>query len=339
MCYLARLGYESCNCLIDGRKPCEVGLRYENGKVYRLVYDIQLSRPEDYLSIYQSCCNHDCKMCHSFYFSRKPVGKWMSPEDIVDVVRNYVKRITVWEPRDRATMWHASDLCMHCGSCVLRGEPGPFCPRRLEPWQVTLSEQGFGPARNIVSFTGGDLLCRPEFYTKVFELIKSEVKNVWVKVETNGYGLVKEIVEEYATAGLDSVWLDLKAFSEDVYRWLTGTTNRWVLKVPELLLEHNIVLEIVLLYIPGVVELDELGKFGKYIADIDPEIPVMLLAYFPRYKLSNREPTLLEMVRGYHVLIDAGLKRVKVGNCSVFCKTASDWELLLTLLPKDAIAG
>ena len=32
--------------------------------------------------------------------------------------------------------------------------------------------QGFGPARNIVAFTGGDLACHPEFYAKSAEKIK-----------------------------------------------------------------------------------------------------------------------------------------------------------------------
>jgi hypothetical protein len=33
-----------------------------------------------------------------------------------------------------------------------------------ETFSFVLSPQGFGPARNIVAFTGGDVMCCPEFY-------------------------------------------------------------------------------------------------------------------------------------------------------------------------------
>ena len=341
VCILSLQGYESCNCLIEfegvKKKPCELGLKYENGKMYRLIYDIELSRPEDYLSVYQSCCNHDCKMCHSWYFSRRVIGHWYSIEDIIEEAKKYLEIVTVWEPRERATMWHASDLCMHCGMCVTKGKRGPLCPSKLEPWQIVLSPQGWGPARNIISFTGGDLYCRVEFYEKLFMRLKEEVPRLWVKIETNGYGLTEENLKKYAEAGLDSIWLDLKAYREDVYKWLTGTTNKWVLKVPELALKYDIVLEIVLLYIPGIVEIDQIRKFGEYIANIDPEIPTMLIAYFPQYKLRNRSPNVIEMIQGYLALKEAGLKRVKIGNLGVFCKTEEDWTLLLSIIDRESL--
>jgi len=32
--------------------------------------------------------------------------------------------------------------------------------------------KGFGPARNLVAFTGGDLTCRPEYYAKAASAIR-----------------------------------------------------------------------------------------------------------------------------------------------------------------------
>ncbi len=341
ICVLALQGYEPCNCFIEyeGKlwRPCELGIKYESGRWYRRIYAIELSRPEDYLSVYQSCCNHDCKMCHSWYFSRRVAGEWYSIDDIVVEAKRYLEIVTVWEPRERATMWHASDLCMHCGMCVTRGVRGSLCPGKLEPWQVVLSLQGWGPARNIISFTGGDLYCRVDFYEQLFKRLKEEVPKLWVKIETNGYGLTEENLRRYAEAGLDSIWLDLKAYREDVYKWLTGTTNKWVLRVPELALKYDLVLEIVLLYIPGVVEVDQIREFGKYIASIDPDIPTMLIAYFPEYRLNTRPPTVIEMIQGYLALKEAGLRKVKVGNLGVFCKTKEDWDLLLSVIEREAL--
>ncbi|MET1159334.1 MAG: radical SAM protein [Thermoprotei archaeon] len=341
-CPLKVQGFEPCNCIVyvndSEYLPCRAGLRVEGNRIYRLIYDVVLSRPEDYLSIYQSGCNHNCLKCHSWYFTQYARGYWYSPEDIVREVLEYREKVTVWESRERATMWHASDLCSHCGQCILSGKPGPLCPRRLKPDQVLWSPQGYGPARNIVSFTGGDLYCQPAFYVRTFKLIKREAPDMWIHIETNGYGLTPRNLETLYSAGLDSVWLDMKAYREDVYRLLCGTGNKHILELPGLIHDMGIVLEIVLLYIPGMVENDQLEEFAELIAGVDPYTPVMLLAFFPEYKLTNyRSPTLEEMISGYKAL-SKKLHRVRIGNISVFCKTWECVEKLMKTIGREALA-
>ena len=69
VCLLKSQGYEPCMNVIkvndDYLPPCKAGLKMYGNEIYRLIYDIVLSRPEDYLSIYQSSCNHNCLKCHS----------------------------------------------------------------------------------------------------------------------------------------------------------------------------------------------------------------------------------------------------------------------------------
>ncbi len=341
-CLMVLQGYESCGNVVEVNggyaRPCEAGLRIIGGEIYRLIYDIVLSRPEDYLSIYQSCCNHRCLFCHSWYFSQRAIGTWMSPRDIVEEVLKYRERVTVWEPRDRATSWHAHDLCAHCGLCATIGERPWFCPRKLRPEQVVLSPQGYGPARNIVSFTGGDLFCRPEFYAKTFKLIKREAPDMWIHIETNGWGLTPKNLEILVEAGLDSVWLDMKAFRSDVYRELCGTDNRRVLELPAAIKDAGLVLEIVLLYIPGYVEEDQLHSFAELIAQVDPYIPVTLIAFFPEFAmLGVRTPTLEEMIRGYKAL-KSKLHRVRIGNASVFCRDEECLKKLVEEIGRESVA-
>ena len=344
-CNLAAQGFPSCGNLVrsaDGTRvgtPCELGILEAGGTIYRLIYDIVLSRPEDYLSIYQSCCNHRCAMCHSWYFSQIAIGSWYSPRDILRAVLDYVEKVTVWEPRHRATMWHASDLCAHCGYCRVKGEPGPYCPRVLKKEQVVLSPQGWGPARNIISFTGGDLYCQPKFYVETFRLIKKELSNVWIHIETNGYGLIPKNLELLYEAGLDSIWLDMKAYKEDTYQMLCGTTNKWILELPARIKDMGLVLEIVLLYIPTIVEIEDIEGFAKLIADVDKDIPVMLLAFFPEFMLTNlRGPTYEEIVKAYKVLKSYGLKNVRIGNVGVFCRDDACINKLINEVGREAVA-
>ena len=343
-CRLVEQGLSACGnriVSINGTiaSPCEIGIKYENGKWYRLIYDYVLSRPEDYLSIYQSACNHRCLFCHSHYFSQHGIGTWMSAEDIVEVARVYLEMVTVKEPRERATMWHASDLCKHCGYCIEYGIRGHLCPKVLKPSQVILSPQGYGPARNIISFTGGDLYCRTEFYTETFKMIKREFGDeLWIHIETNGYGLTQKNLIELISAGLDSVWLDMKAYNGKVYRELCGTSNDVILSLPARMKDLGIIFEVVLLYIPHWVELDQLKQFAELLVEVDPYVPTTLLAYFPEYKLSEPPPTLNDMVKAYRVLKSEGLKKVKIGNIGVFCKSLEEINKLIENIGLEAVS-
>ena len=275
---------------------------------------------------------------YSWSFTQYYSGEWMSTEDLALRVAEYEEIVTAWEPRERATMWHATDLCRHCGSCVIYGRRSKYCPNKLDVDEIVFSIQGWGPARNIVSFTGGDLACCAEFYAQAAEKIKDQCKKIWVLLETNGYGLTKQNLEILASGGVDSFWLDIKAYDEEVYKKLCGTTNKWILKVPELAIDMGFILEVLTLYIPNWVEEDQIVKIAELIASINPETPFTILAFFPQYKLMNvRRPKLMEMVKTYFKVKEVGLKNVKLGNISVFTKNERDLELLVSLVGLETI--
>ncbi|MEM2282709.1 MAG: radical SAM protein [Candidatus Hadarchaeales archaeon] len=335
-------GYSPGSCLVqmpDGSKrlACKETLKKEGGTWFRLIEAAHLSRPEDYFSIYQSGCNHSCLKCHSWRFTQHYSGFWVSTDELAQMAADYELTVTVREPRERATMWHATDLCRHCGLCVLEGRRGPLCPRKLEPGQVILSPQGYGPARNIVAFTGGDLVCRADFYAQAAERIK-QGSDLWVLIETNGFGLTPKNLETLWSAGVDSFWLDIKAYDPRRYRELCGTSNQTVLEAPARILDRGFVLEVLSLFIPGIVETPELVRIAELLRDVDERIPFTILAFFPEYKLMHvRPPKLLEMIQAFLAVKEVGLKNVKLGNCHVFAKTGEDWKLLIAALGTEAI--
>lgn len=197
----------------ESRPACEVTLRRDHGVTQRLIYGCGLSRPEHYLSVYQSGCNLSCQKCHSWRFSRYAVGTWRSAEDIATEVERYLASYTITSvPREKATSWHAHSLCKSCGSCILYGKRSARCPGILSADKIELSPQGWGPARNIVAFTGGDLTCQPSFYVQCAEVLKARWETVWLLLETNGYGLTSRTLDSFQQAGIDSFWLDIKAY-------------------------------------------------------------------------------------------------------------------------------
>ena len=331
-CSLVQQGYTRGSCItqVDGKKAlaCEVTLKEEGGGISRLIESVHLSRPENYLSIYQSGCNLSCRKCHSWYFSKVARGTWYSPSEVATLCMDYDKRVTLREPRDRATSWHAHDSCRCCGACVISGERSSSCPGILSPKDIVLSPQGFGPARNIVGFTGGDLCCKPDFYTECARLIKEKTE-LWVLIETNGYGLTPENLNLLREAGVDSYWLDIKAFDDETHKWLTGCSNRGILALPEEMLKRGFVLEVLSLYIPKVVETQQLTEIGRLLSRLDPTIPFTILAFFPENQMMDyRHPTAQEMVEAFLEVKATGLENVRLGNTGVFVKGDEDYRLL-----------
>jgi len=334
-CELRAQGRRSgaCGVEVQGRESpaCKVTLRQRDGKLERLLKSVHLSRPENYLSIYQSGCNFACRKCHSWDFSQRADGDWYTVERLLALCRQYASKVTLVEPRSRATAWHAGESCRCCGQCVTRGSRPATCPGALSPQQITLSPQGFGPARNIVAFTGGDLTCRPHFYAEFTRQIKAETK-LWVLVETNGLGLTPKNLDLLQEAGVDAFWLDIKAYDDRAHEWLTGCSNRWILELPGEMLRRGFVLEVLSLFIPDLVETDQLRRIAELLASANEEIPFTILAFFPEHRMKDfGAPNVDEMLEAYTAARAAGLKNVRLGNLGVFARTQEQVERVLEI--------
>lgn len=323
MCTLEDQGYTRGSCLVDTGTTfvpaCKSTLRKkEDGYLYRLVKSAHLSRPEHYFSVYQSGCNFSCQQCHSHEFSQEATGTWLSPVDILEAAKNYELLVTYIEKEKNITSFHGAELCKGCGKCVTDVRPH-WCPGILDPTQVISSPQGWGPARNIIGFTGGDIVCCPQFYAQCTKLIK-RTTDLRVLIETNGYGLTAENLHVLRRAGVDAFWLDIKAYNNIVHEELTGVSNSRILNLPERIIKLGFVLEVSTLYIPHWVETDQITKIAELLAEVDVDIPFTVLAYFPAYKMDVRPPTLDEMVSAYDAARDTGLTNVKMGNLGVVSK-------------------
>jgi pyruvate-formate lyase-activating enzyme len=201
-----------------------------------------------------------------------------------------------------------------------------------------LSPQGIGPARNIVAFTGGDIACRADFYAQAVERIKERTWNTWVLLESNGWGLTPQNLDILAHAGLDAFWLDIKAYDARIYRRLCGTGNETVLRAPAEILARGFTLEVLTLFIPGWVETDQVRSIAQLVADLDPEVPFTILAFFPAFRmLECSPPTLGQMVEAYEAAREAGLQHVRLGNWGVFARTAEQLARLLETVGHEAI--
>ncbi|RLG37173.1 MAG: hypothetical protein DRN91_06115, partial [Candidatus Alkanophagales archaeon] len=106
-------------------------------------------------------------------------GRWLSLKTLRSPPISTWRDIALREPKEQATAFHATDICKACGSCVLRGERSPLCPSVISLDFIELGEQGWGPARNITAFTGGDIACCPEFYGMTY--LQGRIDAFWLQ--------------------------------------------------------------------------------------------------------------------------------------------------------------
>ena len=96
-CCLVEQGFTTGSCMTRikdrNRKACDVTLKQEGKWWHRLIKSAHLSRPEHYFSIYQSGCNHSCLKCHSWAFSQKASGRWISAPEIGLMAKEYEKEV------------------------------------------------------------------------------------------------------------------------------------------------------------------------------------------------------------------------------------------------------
>ncbi len=129
---------------------------------------------------------------------------------------------------------------------------------------------------------------------------------------------------------MDAFWLDIKAFDGETHKWLTGCTNDRILKLPQEIIRRGFVLEVLSLYIPGLVEADDLENIARILAAADADIPFTILAFFPEYKMKDHaSPTVAEMVDAYRRVKAVGLKNIRLGNIGVFARSEADQAYLM----------
>jgi len=131
---------------------------------------------------------------------------------------------------------------------------------------------------------------------------------------------------------VDAFWLDIKAYDVEIHRWLTGCTNQGILKLPEEILGRGFVLEVLSLYIPGLVETDQLRRIAELLCAASEEVPFTILAFFPEYRMKDfRTPGFEEMMEAHAAAVEIGLKNVRLGNIGVFAKTQAEVEQVFTV--------
>ena len=183
--------------------------------------------------------------------------------------------------------------------------------REITPQELADLADGYRKYGNIgIAFTYNEPLVGYEFVRDTAELVhRYGMKNVLV---TNGFA--EDSVLDELLPLIDAMNIDLKGFTESYYRILGGkleTVKHFIIRASE-----TCHVELTTLIVPGENDsVEEMEAEAKWIASVNPEIPLHVTRFFPRYHMTDRDAT--EVSRVYRLRDVAGryLRHVYTGNC------------------------
>lgn len=137
------------------------------------------------------------------------------------------------------------------------------------------------------------------------------LKNIYV---TSGFETHKAI--DTLSPYLDGMNIDIKAFTDDFYKDICGARLKPVLDTVMYAHDKGIWIEVTTLLIPGKNDSsEEIREVARFLADLDPNIPWHISAFFPMYKMTDVPPTPPStLIRAYDIGKKEGLNFVYIGN-------------------------
>ena len=152
-----------------------------------------------------------------------------------------------------------------------------------------------------------------EFALDVARLAReSGLRNIFV---TNGFMTAEAL--EMLLPFLDAANVDLKSFSDDVYKDICGARLAPVKATLKRMKEGGILVEVTTLLIPGLNDSpEEVTAIARFLVDeLGPDTPWHISRFHPTYRMTDRPNTPVEtLMRAREIGMAAGLRYVYVGN-------------------------
>lgn len=169
------------------------------------------------------------------------------------------------------------------------------------------------PQGNVgIALTYNEPLIAPEYLVRVGELVREA--GLALVVVTNGY-VTPGTFEEVAPF-IDAMNIDLKCFSDEAYATLGAPGGFEVVKgTIAAAVAAGIHVEVTTLVVPGLSD-DPVGfeDAVRWLASLDPRIPLHITRFFPRYRMADAAPTDLCLMRRLASIAKAHLECVYLGN-------------------------
>ena len=218
-------------------------------------------------------------------------------------------------PASRAFSIATAGCNFDCKFCqnweISQAQPDDTFNYQLDPDQVISSALQY--KSQVIASTYVEPVIFIEYMLEIGRLAKSQP--LLKVVHSNGF--INAAPLEDLCSVLDAACIDLKGFTEEYYRSMTGGSLAPVLQTLKVLKRRRIHTEIVNLIVPGKNDdMQQVGAMCRWIRkELGSDTPLHFSRFYPLYKLKSIPPTpvsTLEEAR--RVAMDAGLDFVYIGN-------------------------
>ena len=220
-----------------------------------------------------------------------------------------------FKPRSKAFSIATTGCNFRCLNCqnweISQAKPHEVRHYDLFPADVVKTAQRSGCLS--IAYTYSEAVTFFEYMIDTARLAKdNEISNLWI---SNGYINRKPLLELCKV--LDAANVNLKSYSDAIYRKLNGGRLQPVLDTFKTLHEQGVHFEMTNLVVPGYVDDEKMVKqMCRWILkNLGPDYPLHFLRFFPKYKLDRLPATPLStLVRFRKLAMAEGIHYVYVGN-------------------------
>ena len=188
---------------------------------------------------------------------------------------------------------------------------------------LTAERNKYGVDRMAIS--GGEPTLNRAWLIRFFDELHrlNPDKKARLHLDTNATVLTPESVDGLVEAGVTDVGPDLKGLKTETFMRITGISdeelarryleNAWSITkyIVDNYYPEPLFVGVGIPYNRHLITLEEIREIGEKIADINPEVQVCLLDYFPTFRRPHmKRPSVVEMRKARETLEETGLKTV-----------------------------
>jgi len=202
--------------------------------------------------------------------------------------------------------------CLNCQNWEI-SQAKPHEVRHTELFPPDVVQEAVRSNASSIAYTYSEPSVFFEYMTDTARLAKEKgISNLWI---SNGYMNRDPLLELCSV--LDAANVNLKSYSDDVYRRLNGGRLEPVLNTFKTLHERNIHFEMTNLVVPGYADNEEMVKkmCGWILNNLGPDHPLHFSRFAPKYKLDRLPFTPISTLNRFRELaMKEGIHYVYLGN-------------------------
>ncbi|HAA25170.1 MAG TPA: AmmeMemoRadiSam system radical SAM enzyme [Ruminiclostridium sp.] len=202
--------------------------------------------------------------------------------------------------------------CLFCqNSDISMSDGNDIYTEKVMPEEIVKKAVELITLGNIgIAYTYNEPLVGFEYVLDCAKLAKEKgLENV---VVTNGYICSEPMKELLPYIGAMNI--DLKAFNDNFYRKMGGDLE--TVKNSIMLASKQCHLEVTTLIIPNENDSEEeMEKLSGWLSSLNPEIPLHISRFFPRYRMTDTSATPVNKIYRLVEIARKNLRYVYPGNC------------------------